>query len=73
MNKHVCLYKLRCAACHSQSDLSRRGFLSLSAIAAGSVLWSASRNPALGGLAEEMVEIAPFKPCGPGASYVPTI
>ena len=73
MTKSTCLHESHCAGCDSGGHLSRRGFLGLSTTALGSVLLSASGNRVLGALANETAEITPFKPCGPGASYVPRI
>ncbi len=41
--------------------------------AAAPLLLAATRSPILAGLVEEMAEITPFKPCGPGAAYVPRV
>ncbi len=63
-----------CAACHSVGVLTRRRLLGLSAGAvAAPLLLAATRNPILAALAEDIAEITPFKPCGPGAAYVPRV
>ncbi|MBM4040558.1 MAG: hypothetical protein FJ290_18795 [Planctomycetes bacterium] len=40
---------------------------------AGPLLLAAARKPILAAAAEEKAEIEPFKPCGPGAAYVPRV
>jgi hypothetical protein len=40
---------------------------------AGPLLLAATRNPVLAAVVEEMAVIAPFKPSGPGAAYVPRV
>ncbi len=73
MDKHQGCSKSTCVACHSAGVLTRRQLLGVSAGVVGPLLLAATRNPLLAAWAEEMAEIAPFKPCGPGADYRPRV
>ena len=73
MVEHQCSNKSNCVACPAAGGLTRRRMLGLSAAAVGPLLLSTTRNPILAALAEELAEIAPFRPCGPGAAYVPRV
>ena len=73
MDKHQGCSKSTCVACHSAGVLTRRPASGISAGAVGPLLLAATRNPILAALAEEIAEVAPFKPCGPGADYIPRV
>ncbi|MBM3892054.1 MAG: hypothetical protein FJ388_23305, partial [Verrucomicrobia bacterium] len=73
MNKYQCRNVSNCVACHSAGVFTRRQLLGVSAGVVGPLLLAATRNPILAALVEEMAKIAPFKPCGPGAAYVPRV
>jgi len=59
--------------CDSSGVLTRRRLLGISAGAVGPLLLAGKRNPILAALSEQLAQITPFKPCGPGASYVPRV
>jgi len=65
--------KSMCAACRSSGVLTRRDLLGATAGVVGPLLLAAGQNPILAALAEEAGAITPFKPCGPGAAYVPRV
>jgi hypothetical protein len=73
MDKQQCFSESSRVTCPSVGVLTRRQLLGVSAGVVGPLVLAATRNPLLAGLAEEMAEITPFKPCGPGAAYVPRI
>ena len=62
-----------CVTCDSSGVLTRRRLLGVSAGAVGSLLLAGKRNLILAALFEQMAQITPFKPCGPGASYIPRV
>ncbi len=52
---------------------SRRRLLGVTAGVVGPLFLPVIRNPIFAGLAEEIAQITPFKPCGPGAACVPRV
>ena len=72
MSKKTCAHQSHCAGCHAGGGLSRREFVGLSTAALGLTFMPRTADRALAALAKAD-EITPFKPCGPGATYVPRI
>jgi hypothetical protein len=73
MEKHHGCDTLHGMACYSPGAFSRRRLLGVTAGVVGPLFLPVIRNPIFAGLAEEIAQITPFKPCGPGAACVPRV